>query len=235
MNKEEFISELEKLNITITQAQMQALEIYKDMLKEYNAKFNLTAITLDEDIYLKHFYDSLTLVKAINLNENLKLLDIGTGAGFQGLVLKIVFTNLDVTLIDSNTKKISFLEEVIKKLKLNNVVCLNNRIENLDESYYEYFDIITSRAVANLSILSELSTAFLKVQGYFIPMKANITKELEESSATLKILNYKLIDLIKFTLPKTNDNRTIIKLEKTAKTPNIYPRPYNQILKHPLK
>ena len=125
MNIQEFITELAKLNINLNEEILNNLATYANMLIEYNQKFNLTAITKLEDIYLKHFYDSLTLIKAFDLNGNLKLLDIGTGAGFPGLVLKIVFPNLDITLVDSNNKKISFLNQVITNLKLNNKKCFH--------------------------------------------------------------------------------------------------------------
>ena len=170
MNIEIFKDELAKLNIEVTEKNLNDLNIYKEMLLEYNKKFNLTAIKTEEDIYLKHFYDSLTLSKIVDLKGDLKLLDIGTGAGFPGLVLKIFYPNLEVTLLDSNHKKITFLEQVIKRLNLKNITCINTRAENLPDQYREYFDIVTSRAVANLRILCELSLPFLKIKGKFIAM-----------------------------------------------------------------
>ena len=153
MNIESFIKEVELLGIKVTKENLADLNIYKDLLLEYNKKFNLTAIKTEEEIYLKHFYDSLTLVKGVDLTKNLKILDIGTGAGFPGLVLKIFYPELEITLLDSNHKKIMFLEQVIKRLNLKNITCLNTRAENLPSNYREYFDIVTSRAVAHLRIL----------------------------------------------------------------------------------
>jgi len=235
MDIETFIEELKKLSIPTTKEQLQALEIYKEMLIEYNKKFNLTAITTDNDIYLKHFYDSLTLTKLFNPKENLKLLDIGTGAGFPGLILKIFFPNLEITLLDSNNKKITFLETVIKKLELNHISCIHTRAEDLSKSYIEYFDIITSRAVAHARILAELSLPYLKIDGLFLPMKGNITKELTETENTLNVLNGKILDIIKFNLPVENSERTLIKITKLKSTPSLYPRPYDKIIKKPLK
>ncbi len=235
MNIETFIKELEKINIKPTEQELLYLKIYKDMLKEYNKKFNLTAITDDDDIYLKHFYDSLTLINSVSLNGNLKVLDIGTGAGFPGLVLKIFFPNLKLTLLDSNNKKIMFLKEVIEALNLQDVNCIHARAEELPNEYREYFDVITSRAVAPLRILTELSIPFLKVKGLFIPMKGAAEEEIKESASTLKVLNCKIINIIEFRLPQEDSKRTIIKIEKEAKTPDKYPRIYDQIKKKTLK
>lgn len=235
MNIETFIKELNKLNIKITKDQLTKLSKYKDMLIEYNQKFNLTAIKTEEEIYLKHFYDSLTLIKVVDLTRNLKLLDIGTGAGFPGLVLKIVFPSLNVTLLDSNNKKITFLNTVIKELDLKDITSIYGRAENLDIKYREYFDIVTSRAVSNLRILSELSIPYLKVNGLFLPMKGVITPELKESEATIKILNSEIISVKEFTLPFENSNRSIAIIKKNSKTNSIYPRAYDKIVKKPLK
>lgn len=235
MNKEEFKTELRELNISLNEEQLEALEIYKDMLIEYNNKFNLTAIKTEEEIYLKHFYDSITITKVIDLSSNLKVLDIGTGAGLPGLVLKIVFPNLDITLLDSNNKKITFLNKVIEKLNLKNIRCIYGRAEELDKSYREYFDIITSRAVAHLRVLAEVSIPYLKTQGYFIPMKGKLEPEFSESKDTLEILNTSVEQIEEFLLPIEQANRTIIKIKKVSSTPNIYPRNYNTILKKPLK
>ena len=232
MNKEIFIKELEKLNIKVTEQNLKDLEKYKDLLIEYNQKFNLTAIKTEEEIYLKHFYDSLTLTKAINLEGNLKLLDIGTGAGFPGLILKIFYPNLEVTLLDSNHKKIMFLETVIKELNLTNVSCLNIRAESLPSEYREYFDIVTSRAVAQLRILSEISIPYLKVGGKFIAMKSAYEEEIKESMEILTKLDSEVIDIITFNLPIENSNRSLVIIEKKKETNKIYPRNYDKIVKN---
>ena len=232
MTKDEFILECGKMNIFLTEQNMRDLEIYKDMLISYNQKFNLTAIKTEEDIYLKHFYDSLTICKATTLKENLKLLDIGTGAGFPGLVLKIVFPKLDVVLLDSNHKKGMFLEDVIKRLGLKHIKVLTVRAEELDKTYREYFDIVTSRAVAHLRILTELSIPYLKVGGMLIAMKGNVLEEVAKSKIFLEKLNSKISNIIHFNLPKEESNRSLVIIEKLAKTSDIYPRSYDKIMKN---
>lgn len=231
MSIEEFIKELTNLNIVPTQKNLNDLEKYSELLMEYNKKFNLTAIKTKKEIYLKHFYDSLTLIKAVDLTKNLKLLDIGTGAGFPGLVLKIFYPDLEITLLDSNHKKIMFLEEVIRNLHLKNIKCLNIRAENLGDAYREYFDIVTSRAVSHLRILAELSIPYLKVKGKLIAMKANYEKEVEESTKILNILNSKIQAIETFKLPIEESNRALIIIEKEKETNKIYPRNYDKIVK----
>lgn len=232
MTKEELIHELTKLKIKVTEQNLKDLDRYKDLLIEYNKKFNLTAIKTEEEIYLKHFYDSLTLVKAINLEDKLSILDIGTGAGFPGLVLKIFYPNLEVTLLDSNHKKILFLETVIKELNLKNITCINSRAENLSSEYREYFDVATSRAVSELRILCELSIPYLKVGGKLIAMKGNKDEEIKESNKILEKLDSKIIDIIKFNLPIEESNRSLIIIEKMKKTNSLYPRNYDKIVKN---
>lgn len=232
MNIETFIKEVEKLNISVTKENLASLAKYKDLLVEYNKKFNLTAIKSDEEIYLKHFYDSLTLIKACSLNGNLKLLDIGTGAGFPGLVLKIFYPDLELTLLDSNHKKIAFLEVVIKELNLKKVTCINSRAENLPKTYREYFDIVTSRAVAHLRILLELSIPYLKVGGKLIAMKGLSEDEIKESAKILEKLDSTIVDTIKFNLPIEGSNRSLIIVQKNKKTNEIYPRSYDKIVKN---
>lgn len=232
MTKEELIHELTKLKIKVTEQNLKDLDRYKDLLIEYNKKFNLTAIKTEEEIYLKHFYDSLTLVKAINLEDKLSILDIGTGAGLPGLVLKIFYPNLEVTLLDSNHKKILFLETVIKELNLKNITCINSRAENLSSEYREYFDVVTSRAVSELRILCELSIPYLKVGGKLIAMKGNKDEEIKESNKILEKLDSKIIDIIKFNLPIEESNRSLIIIEKMKKTNSLYPRNYDKIVKN---
>jgi len=235
MNIDLFIEELKKINIEVTEHELYDLKIFKDMLIEYNGKFNLTAIKTDEEIYLKHFYDSLTITKVIDLDKELNILDIGTGAGFPGLVLKIFFPKLNIILLDSNNKKITFLNEVIKILKLENIKCIHGRAEELSDTYREYFDIVTSRAVSNLRVLSELSIPYVKVNGYFIAMKGNALEEIREAETTIKKLNSKIIKKEKFLLPIEKSARNIIVIEKLEKTPINYPRRYDQIIKKILK
>ena len=176
MNKDTFIKELNKLGLNLTPEQLNSLETYCSFLLEYNSHTNLTAIKEEEQVYLKHFYDSLTLIKAINLN-NQYLCDIGTGAGFPGMVLKIFFPNLKIDLIDATNKKCHFLNMVIEKLNLENISVINARAEEYSKDNQEKYDIVTSRAVAPLKHLLEYSIPLLKINGTFIALKSNIDEE----------------------------------------------------------
>ena len=235
MNKELFFEELKKLGINPTADQMQKLEIYYHTLVEWNAKTNLTAITKEEDVYLKHFYDSLTIVKGIDLTTIESLLDVGSGAGFPGIVLKIFYPHLKLDIIDANNKKIMFLNYLIQKLSLENITLIHNRAEKYALENKEKYDLVTARAVANLNTLIELCLPMVKVNGYFIAMKGNASEELKEISKELEILGGKIVSQLEFNLPIENSQRTIIKIVKTKKTPVGYPRVYDKIIKKPLK
>ena len=230
MTKEELYLELEKLGINLTDKQKEQLEIYKDFLIEYNKHTNLTRIIDENDIYLKHFYDSLTIVKYIDLSNKNTLLDIGTGAGFPGMVLKIVYPNLDVTLLDSNNKKITFLKQLSEKLNIN-INAIQARSEEYIKEKREYFDVVTSRAMANLRVLLELSIPYVKINGNFIAMKANASEELKEAGNTHEKLGAKLSSIQEFELIKENSKRTIIVYDKTSNTDTKYPRKYDIIIK----
>lgn len=233
MNKEKFIEELLKLNIEINDIQLEKLEKYCEILERENKLYNLTAITEKESVFLKHFYDSFTIVKIIDLN-NESLCDLGTGAGFPGMVLKIMFPNLKVTLIDATLKKCNFLEKVIKELKLENIKVINARVEEYAKIEREKYDIVTARAVAPLKHLLEYGVPLLKVNGTFVAMKGNINEELngiENYENKLKIKQNKRID---FQLPIENSNRTLISFIKLEVTNNKYPRKYTEIKKKSL-
>ena len=230
MNKELFIKEIKKLNINLTDNQLQQLEIYYNLLIEENKKYNLTSITNKEDVYLKHFYDSLTITKIIDLS-NESICDIGTGAGFPGLVLKIFFPNLKVTLLDSTQKKCNFLNLVIEKLNLKDIEVINDRAENYSKKVREKYDIVTSRAVAPLKHLLEYSIPLIKVKGYYIAMKSDITEETKNINNYYKLLNINEEKRIVFKLPLENSLRTLIKYKKNGITNLKYPRKYNEIKK----
>lgn len=232
MNKELFLEELKKLGILLTPKQEQDLDTYYKLLISYNNNVNLTAITKEEDVYLKHFYDSLTLFKGIDIKENLKICDLGTGAGFPGLVLKIVFPNLSITLVDSLEKRIKFLDLVIKELELKNIKTVHSRIEEFKE--IEAFDVVVSRAVAKINILLELGCKLPKVNGLFVFMKGNILEELKSAKNALKVLNYSLEKIINFKLPIEESERNIVILKHTSPTSNKYPRQFSIIKKKPL-
>jgi 16S rRNA (guanine527-N7)-methyltransferase len=233
MSKEEFIKELTKINIKLTQTQLEQLQIYCEFLIEYNSHTNLTAIKTPEEVYLKHFYDSLSLIKAIDLSKVNNLLDIGTGAGFPGMVLKIVYPHLDVTLLDSNNKKITFLKELANKLNIK-VELIQQRAEEYILHHRQYYDVVVSRAVAPLNILCEISIPFVKLNGFLIAMKGHAEDELNISSNSIKECGGKLIKTEKFLLPVENSERTLIVISKEVNTPNKYPRQYDKIIKKPL-
>ena len=234
MKINEFIEKVKELGLEITDEKLKQLEIYANFLREYNEHTNLTAITNIEDIYLKHFYDSLTLTKVIDLNICENLLDFGTGAGFPGMVIKIFFPSLKVTLLDSNNKKSEFQRYVINKLKLTDINVINDRAENFIKKGNKY-DIVVARAVSNMPVLDELCIPFLKIGGNLVLMKADASTELENSKSGIKILGGEINDIQKFNLPKEGSLRTLIKITKVNETPSIYPRNYDKIIKKPLK
>ena len=235
MNKNEFIEEVKKLNINITDEMLEKLDIYCSFLLEYNKHTNLTAIKEENDIYLKHFYDSLTLAKAIDLNKENTLLDIGSGAGFPGMVLKIFFPHLKVYLVDSNNKKCKFLLELKEKLNVDNLEVYNNRIENLYSEFLNSIDIVTARAVTNLPVLTELAIPLVKVNKHFIAMKGNAEEELENSMHAIKQLNCSIDNVITFDLYNNSGVRTLISIKKNKNTELKNIRPYDKIIKKPLQ
>lgn len=235
MTQEEFIFELKELGIELTEQQKKQLKKYYEMLVEYNQHMNLTGITEESDVYLKHFYDSLTLEKAIHLEKMHTLCDIGTGAGFPGLVLKIVFPNLKVTLVDSLNKRILFLQGVIQELGLKEVEAIHVRAEEFAKNHREQYDVVTSRAVANLSLLSEISLPLVRVGGYFIPMKAHLELEMDTLNSIIGKLNGKIEELISFDLPNEHSVRNLLKIKKIEKTHYKYPRKFADMKKKPLQ
>lgn len=233
MTIDNFIEALEKLEIKCTQKQLINLEKYYNLIIEYNKIMNLTRIISKEEMYLKNFYDSLTIIKEIDLNNVTKVCDIGSGAGFPGIVIKIFYPNLDVILIDSLNKRVKFLNLVINTLNLKNIVAIHSRIEEYAIKNREYFDLVTARAVAPLNVLLEYSIPLLKQNAYFIAMKG---KDYEKDNCynVLKKLNAKIIDVNKFKLPYENSDRTLYKIMKAGKTPLKYPRKYSEIKNKPL-
>ena len=234
MNQNKFIEELKKIGIEVNDTQLAQLEKYYELLVEWNKFMNLTGITEKDEVYLKHFYDSLTIIKIIDLNKIETLCDIGTGAGFPGLVLKILFPNLKITLIDSLNKRINFLNNVINELKLKDIEAIHARVEEYGISNREKYDIVTARAVAPLNILLEYSIPLVKINGNFVAMKANVENEIEESNNALSKLECKIEKIEKFILPIENSNRTLINIKKINQTKKVFPRKYNDIKRKPL-
>lgn len=230
MNKEIFMKELKKLNIELKETTLAMLNEYYSILKEENQKYNLTRIIEEDDVYLKHFYDSLTITKIIDIN-NQSICDLGSGAGFPGLVLGICFPSAKLTLIESNGKKCNFLNIVKEKLNLNNVTIINTRIEEYAKENRELYDIVTARAVALLKHLLEYGIPLVKINGVFIAMKANVENEEKNIDNYYNKLNIKEEQRIVFNLPHENSIRTLIKYQKEKETDKRYPRRYNEIIK----
>ena len=228
MNRERFIEELKKLNINITDEQLKQLEKYHRLLEHENKLYNLTSITDKEDVFLKHFYDSITITKILPLT-NQSLCDLGTGAGFPGMVLKIIFPELKITLIDATLKKCHFLEKIISELDLKEIKVINARAEEYAQNNRELFDIVSARAVAPLKHLLEYGIPLVKVNGLFIAMKGNINDELININNYLQKLKIVKDKTICFKLPIENSNRTLISFTKLEKTDKIYPRKYKEI------
>lgn len=231
MNLEQ-LSILDEFNLNSSQKEM--LLKYASLLVEENNKYNLTALISDEEIVEKHFYDSLILDKFIKLNGG-NVLDIGTGAGFPGIPLAIKYPNTNFYLLEASKKKCNFLDLVVKNLNLFNVKIINERCENLDKKYFNYFDFIVTRAVSELRIILELAIPFLKVNGYFLPYKGiNYKEEVLKANNTLKILNSSLFDTKQYLLPLSKQERYILMIAKTKNIDPKYPRNYNLIKRKPL-
>lgn len=238
MDNNEFYKKLksygEKINIEINEEESNKLYMYMNLMLEWNNKINLTSITDEEDIIIKHFIDSLSINKYLSKNKN--VMDVGTGAGFPGIPLKIFNEDIEFILVDSLNKRINFLEEVKKELNINKLELIHSRIEDLakDIKYREKIDIVVSRAVANLSVLSEYMLPFVRVGGFGICMKGpNINDELESSKKAIKILGGKIEKVENLVLPG-NLERNIIIIRKEKETPNAYPRKAGIPSKKPL-
>ncbi len=208
MNEKEFIDELKNLNITITEEQLVKLNKFYELLIEWNQKINLTRITEKKDVFLKHFYDSLTITRIIDLNKISTLCDVGTGAGFPGIVLKIVYPHLKITLVDSLQKRVNYLNTIIKELNLENITAIHVRAED----YNEKFDLVTARAVANIEKLLTYTMHLVNNNGHFVAMKGNIEEELTPIIEQKLNKKYNFVKVDKFSLPKENSNRSLIKI-----------------------
>ena len=235
MNLNEFISKVKELGIELNDNQINQFNKYYELLVEYNKVMNLTGITEYEEVLEKHFYDSLTMANKVNLN-NSTLVDIGAGAGFPCIPLKIAFPSLDVTVVDSLAKRMKFLEIVIKELNLENIRCLAMRGEDFAKLHREEFDYVTARAVARLNILNEITLPLVKVGGYFIALKGQDGLiEIDECKDAFNKLGARIDMIDEFNLPSENAKRINIFIKKEKKTNVIYPRDYAKIKKNPLK
>lgn len=211
---------------------------YKSMIQEWNKKVNLTAITEDEDIIKKHFIDCIKIYKFNKFKELNKIIDVGTGAGFPGIPIKILEEEKEVVLLDSLNKRVKFLDEVSKELKLKSIRSLHGRAEDYaqKEEFREQFDGVVSRAVANLSVLSEFCLPYIKVGGYFVAMKGpNVSGEIEESRRAIEILGGKLQEIIQVEVEESDLKHNLVIIEKIRNTPKKYPRKAGMVTKKPLK
>lgn len=232
-----FEKQLEELNIQLNEDQKWKFKRYYELLIEWNKIMNLTAITDYDEVNEKHFVDSLAIVKSIELEKVKSMIDIGTGAGFPGIPLKIVFPQLQVVLLDSLNKRVKFLNKVKEELGLENIDILHGRAEDYarENEYREKFDLCVSRAVANLSTLCEYCLPYVKIGGVFISYKSgNIEEELQESKKAIEILGGKVEEHIKFQLPGTDITRSFVKIKKKSSTKNKYPRKAGIPAKEPI-
>lgn len=227
MRKEEFLRALREYGIELNDNQQAQFFRYFELLVEWNQKMNLTAITDEPSVYLKHFFDSISMAFFIDLKGQKTICDVGAGAGFPSLPLKICFPQLEVTIVDSLNKRISFLENLAEELKLEKVTFIHSRAEDFGQNkkYREQFDIVTARAVARLSVLSELCVPLVKKGGSFISMKgAAATEELNDAKIAITTLGAKLKEQHSFVLPIENSERTVFIFTKVKNTPGKYPR-----------
>lgn len=233
----QFIQDLKELGVSLTDKQIEQFLIYYELLTEWNSFMNLTAITEYEDVLKKHFVDSVSLIQAVDVRKELTLIDVGTGAGFPGLALKIAYPELKVTLLDSLQKRIQFLDAVIEKLGLEGIETIHGRAEDFakPQKLRESFDLCVSRAVANLSTLSEYCLPFVKVGGYFIPYKSEkIAQEKEEAEKALELLGGKFERQVEFMLPSSDIYRNLFVIKKVKETPKKFPRKAGLPAKDPI-
>lgn len=224
---EAFATECEALGISLSEKQLDQFLTYYHMLIEKNKVMNLTAITEFEEVLQKHFLDSLSVVKAYGLSGRESMIDIGTGAGFPGIPLKIAFPEMKILLLDSLNKRLVFLNEVIEELGLENIETIHGRAEDFgkDQKYREQFDLCLSRAVANLSTLSELCLPFVKRGGYFISYKSGqVDEEVQDAKRAIQLLGGKNTRLEKFALPNSDISRSFVVISKAISTPDNFPR-----------
>lgn len=236
-NIDTLIEGLPQLDMTLEPEKIDDFRLYKELLKEWNEKINITAIKDDMEIDIKHFLDSLTIFKTGYIKDGLKIIDIGTGGGFPGLPIKIANRNTNVVLLDSLNKRIKFLNDVINKIGLQDIIAIHGRAEDYgkDKEYREKFDIAVSRAVAPLNILLEYCLPFVKVGGYFIAMKGpQINNEVEESEKALKIMGGIIEERFDIKLPFSDITHILLVIKKISKTPTKYPRKAGKPKQNPL-
>ncbi len=238
MKIDQFTAMLAEKGIALSAQQLEQFEAYYETLVEWNSKMNLTAITDKEEVYLKHFYDSITAAFYYDFSKPVRLCDVGAGAGFPSIPLKIAFPQIEVTIVDSLNKRITFLTHLAQVLQLENVHFLHDRAEVLgtNPEHRERYDIVTARAVARMSVLSEFCLPLVTVGGHFVAMKAALAnEELTAGKKAISLLGGKLEDSFTFTLPVEHSERTIFMIKKEKQTPKKYPRKPGMPGKSPLE
>lgn len=223
------------LDISISDEMAEQFCKYTELLLEWNEKMNLTAITAPEEIAVKHYLDSLTLLKFVDIPQNARIIDVGTGAGFPSIPLMIARKDIHITMLDGTKKRLNFIDEVVNQLGLNGET-LHARAEEAGKSakYREKFDFATARAVARLNVLSEYCLPFVRVGGKFVAMKASVNDEVEEAQGAIKLLGGKMSEIKEFSLPDSSERRLVV-IKKISQTPPKYPRASAQIAKKALK
>ncbi|MGF3105489.1 16S rRNA (guanine(527)-N(7))-methyltransferase RsmG [Rossellomorea sp. DUT-2] len=227
MNVNEFQSMLEEKGISLSPEQLNQFERYYELLVEWNEKMNLTAITEKEDVYLKHFYDSISAAFYVDFTEVTTLCDVGAGAGFPSIPLKICFPHLHISIVDSLNKRITFLNHLSDELGLDHTNFYHDRAETFgkNKAHREKYDMVTARAVARMSVLSELCLPLVKKGGLFVAMKAsNVKEELSNAKKAIGMLGGQTDKMYSFVLPEEESERNIVKIDKVKETPNKYPR-----------
>jgi 16S rRNA (guanine527-N7)-methyltransferase len=233
----DFANLLKERGIELTDMQAAQFEIYFNELVEWNGKMNLTAITEREQVYIKHFYDSLSLAFYVDLQKTATMADIGSGAGFPSVPLKIMFPHLKVTIVDSLNKRIIFLKQLVEKLELSDIHCVHGRAEDISrlQRYRDQFDLVTARAVANLSVLNEFCLPFVRKGGIFVAMKgSDVNEEVTKAAYSLHELKGEIKQVDRMQLPLDQSTRHLIQIEKLNTTPAKYPRKAGLPLKTPL-
>ncbi|MFL0250105.1 16S rRNA (guanine(527)-N(7))-methyltransferase RsmG [Clostridium neuense] len=230
--------ECENIGLQINEEKYSKFVKYKDLMKEWNEKVNLTAITDDREIIIKHFVDSIKAFEFKELNNSVKIIDVGTGAGLPGIPIKIINDSAEVLLLDSLQKRINFLNEVITQLNLNGIKTIHGRAEDLgaDLNYREKFDIAISRAVANMAVLTEFCLPFVKKNGYFIALKGPaVQEELSEAKKAISLLGGKIEDVIQVNFKDSDLKHNLVIVKKIKPTPKQYPRKAGTVSKKPIK
>jgi 16S rRNA (guanine527-N7)-methyltransferase len=237
MDKLQFVEMLKTKGISLSPTQADQFERYFQILVEWNEMMNLTAITEENEVYLKHFYDSISASFFFPFPENAAICDVGAGAGFPSIPIKICFPHLQISIVDSLKKRIGFLEHLTDELQLTGVNLYHDRAESFanNKNHREKYDIVTARAVARMSVLTELCLPLVKIDGTFLAMKANVEEELQKGKKAIDLLGGKIEEVHQFTLPEENSERNIVVIKKQKKSPKQYPRKAGVPSKNPLE